>query len=124
MSSSTHTSSPILRQAAAVAAVVVLAAACGGQGPVIGVPSGATVDSAPLERTVVEGAPLASGAAYRVSGILQDIDVLFTAPSTPVYGLSSRRRVGVSADPGGQQPLVAVLPMRAALWILRTVARW
>jgi hypothetical protein len=90
---------------------VVLAAACGGPGPVIGRPSDAPVSSAPLEHAVVDREPLAEGTSYRAGDALQDIDVLFTAPSTPVYGLNSHRRVGVSADPAGLQPLVVVLPL-------------
>jgi len=64
-----------------------------------------------VERPVVDGTPLSSGRPYRVTGVLQDIDVVFTGPSTPVYGHVSGHRLALSLDKEGRQTVLSVVPV-------------
>ena len=112
--------------AVGVGAVVFLATACGSTSPTVGVASDAashrtTTPAASdgghrrigsgVERPVVDGMPLSSGAPYRVTGVLQDIDVVFAGPATPAYGHASGHRFAVSPDAAGLQTELAVLPV-------------
>ncbi len=64
-----------------------------------------------VERPVVDGTQLSSGRPYRVTGVLQDIDVVFTGPSMPVYGHTSGHRVALSLDKDGRQTVLSVIPV-------------
>ena len=55
--------------------------------------------------------PSASARRDRVTGVLQDIDVVFTGPSTPAYGHAAGHRLAVSSDSLGQQTAITVLPV-------------
>ena len=107
-------------------AFALLATACGSTGSTVGVApdAGTNPDTTPVvsagehrrigsgvERPVVDGMPLSRGAPYRVTGVLQDIDVVFTGPSTPAYGHASGHRLAVSTDSLGQQAAITVLPV-------------
>jgi hypothetical protein len=67
--------------------------------------------SSGVERPVVDGTQLSSGRPYRVSDVLQDIDVVFTGPSTPAYGAASGHRVAVSLDKEGRETVLSVVPI-------------
>ena len=107
-------------------AVLLLASGCTSH-PTVGLASAAgsrqdtasSVGSAPpsrrsssgVERPIVDGTQLSSGRPYRVSDVLQDVDVVFTAPSTPAYGDASGHRVAVSLDKEGRQTVFSVVPI-------------
>jgi hypothetical protein len=113
------------RSAAIGIAVMVLAASCTTH-PTVGLTSDGShrdatsgVDSAipsrgsgsGVERPVVDGTQLSSGRPYRITGVLQDIDVVFTGPSMPVYGRTSGHRVALSLDEEGRQTVLSVIPV-------------
>ena len=62
------------------------------------------------EQSFGDGGLLTPAARYRAAGRLQDIDVTFTAPSTPLYGFAGRRFVGISSDEEGIEMELALLP--------------
>jgi len=64
-----------------------------------------------VERPVVDGTELSDGRPYRVTGVLQDIDVVFTGPSMPVYGHTAGHRVALSLDGEGRQTVLSVMPV-------------
>jgi hypothetical protein len=43
--------------------------------------------------------------------VLQDIDLVFTGPSMPVYGHITGHRLALSLDKEGRQTVVSVLPV-------------
>jgi len=69
------------------------------------------VSGSGVERPVVDGTQLSSGRPYRVTGVLQDIDVVFTGPSMPVYGHISGHRLSVSLDKEGRQRVLSIIPV-------------
>lgn len=91
------------------AAFLAVAGACTGSGQELA----AAVHDAPAvddARLVVDGGRLEGGVRYKAAGQLQDIDIVFTAPSAPLHGQESRRFVGVSMDPEGLDTVVALVP--------------
>jgi hypothetical protein len=94
---------------AVVAAFLAVAGACTGSGQehAAAVHETPAVDDA---RLLVDGGRLDGGVRYTAAGQFQDIDVVFTSPSAPLYGQESRRFVGVSTDPDGLDPVVALVP--------------
>jgi hypothetical protein len=64
--------------------------------------------AAGTERTLLHGEALAAGTRYVADAQLQDIVLAFTAPSAPLYAQASRRFVGMSTDPAGENLVLAV----------------
>jgi hypothetical protein len=94
---------------AVAAAFLAVAGACTGSGQ----EHAAAVHDAPAvddARLLVDGERLNGGIRYTAAGQLQDIDVVFTAPSAPLYGQESGRFVGVSTEPEGLDAVVALVP--------------
>jgi hypothetical protein len=63
------------------------------------------------ERSFIHGELLTPGMRYRSTAQIQDLEVAFTAPSSPLHAVADRRFVGMSTDGSGHETVVALLPI-------------
>jgi hypothetical protein len=116
------TSKPLSLLSTVVVATV-LASCAGEGGGIVVAPSGPVPPTTTASTTPKPSAPasgdvdtlvheelLRPGVRYRADAQIQDIDVVFTMSSTPLYAQASRRFVGLSTDANGDDLVLAILP--------------